>query len=316
MILANYAQQNRNCVREWGKAFTNPFSQFKPQVFCNYWTPDDTAIESDYSSFSHGYNTSAAWWQAKSSGGLASGYGTIGSGTISADALAVKLAEAALSGDGTLTAVGGLIVQLIASVAGDGTISSANLQAFLTAAANLTGSGSITANRTALGALIAALTGSGDADGSTVTATGALDADITVTGTGLTTANVGPAVWASIAAANNTPGTMGEKLNDAGSAANPWTEALPGAYVAGTAGYILGNIPASIAAVPDDVWAKVIEAGFTAEEIIKILLAVAAGDATGMQGPATVFKSQDGTTNRIEATQDGDTRVINTIDVT
>jgi hypothetical protein len=34
---------------------------------------------------------------------------------------------------------------------------------------------------------------------------------------------------------------MGEKLNDAGAASNPWTEALPGAYSEGTAGKIIGT---------------------------------------------------------------------------
>jgi hypothetical protein len=78
--------------------------------------------------------------------------------------------------------------------------------------------------------------------------------DIVVTGTGLTTANVGPAVWAAIAALNDIPGSMGEKLNDAGASANPWTEALPGAYVPGSAGYILGNL---LNDIPQSVWNEV-----------------------------------------------------------
>jgi hypothetical protein len=48
---------------------------------------------------------------------------------------------------------------------------------------------------------------------------------------------------------------MGEKLNDAGSAANPWTENLPGSYIPGQAGYIVGtNLDAAVSGVADDVW--------------------------------------------------------------
>lgn len=40
-------------------------------------------------------------------------------------------------------------------------------------------------------------------------------------------------VWSAIASENNIAGTMGEKLNDAGSASNPWTEVLTsGGYTA------------------------------------------------------------------------------------
>jgi len=41
------------------------------------------------------------------------------------------------------------------------------------------------------------------------------------------------AVWSAVASSNNGAGTMGEKLNDAGSASNPWTEVLTdGGYTA------------------------------------------------------------------------------------
>jgi hypothetical protein len=41
----------------------------------------------------------------------------------------------------------------------------------------------------------------------------------------LTPDAIATAVWAAVAAANNTAGTMGEKLNDAGGAADPWDDA-------------------------------------------------------------------------------------------
>ena len=166
----------------------------------------------------------SAWMMPQTAGALAARNTVSGTGGVSeADTWAVKLAQAALSGTGSLDAVGGLIVQLIADIAGSGGISEGDLKAFLQALADIGGSGEISdAQATGLGELVAALTGLGLVD-ATLTGIGELSADLVVTGTGLTTSNVGQAVWAAVAAANNAAGTMGEKLNDAGSASNPWT---------------------------------------------------------------------------------------------
>ena len=54
-------------------------------------------------------------------------------------------------------------------------------------------------------------------------------------------------VWQAQATAYNSPGTMGNKVNAAGGAADPWGLPLPGAYASGTAGYIIGvNIDTKI----------------------------------------------------------------------
>lgn len=250
MIKANYAQQNRNCVREWGMGFTNPLGAFKPGVFQAFFIPDGTGRP--LASFPHGYNTEAAWMLPITAGGLGSTRQIIGAGSISADALAVKLAQASLTGEGELTAVGSLIVQLVAALSGDGEVTAANLQAFLSAVASLTGSGEVTASATGVGALLSALTGSGDVD-LTPAAFGELNADLVVTGTGLTTANVGAAVWA-----------------------------------------------------------QVIEAGFTAEQVLRILAAVNAGSAIGLESGAPSFTGIDGTTERVAGTYNSGTRAITT----
>lgn len=75
-----------------------------------------------------------------------------------------------------------------------------------------------------------------------------------------------------MAAANNVTGTMGEKLNDAGSGSNPWTE--------------------------------VIESGFTAAEILRILAAVLAGKVSGAGLGTETFVGIDGTTDRVVSTVD------------
>ena len=93
-------------------------------------------------------------------------------------------------------------------------------------------------------------------------------------------------VWQAQAASYNTAGSMGEKLNDAGSGANPWTE--------------------------------VIESGYTAAEILRILAAVAGGKTTIDDlggGNATVqFIGLDGITVRIEGNMGGSERTLVTLD--
>lgn len=182
-------------------------------------------ITSELVSVPSGNRHPSAWIMPQQAGALAARNTVTGSGTVSnADRWAVKLAQAALTGSGELTAVGGLIVQLVAALTGSGAITAASLQAFLAAVANLTGSGGVTdADLEGFGALLAAILGEGGLDVSVLTGVGELDADLVVTGTGLTTGNVGSAVWGAIAAANNSAGTMGALLNG-GSAGGLTTE--------------------------------------------------------------------------------------------
>jgi len=52
---------------------------------------------------------------------------------------------------------------------------------------------------------------------------------------------VADAVWDEAASGHTTAGTTGKALTDAGSAGDPWSTSLPGAYGAGTAGYLVGT---------------------------------------------------------------------------
>lgn len=55
-------------------------------------------------------------------------------------------------------------------------------------------------------------------------------------------ASIADAVWDEALSAHLTAGSTGDALNDAGgSATDPWTTTLPGAYSSGTAGWIVGN---------------------------------------------------------------------------
>lgn len=60
-------------------------------------------------------------------------------------------------------------------------------------------------------------------------------------------AEIAAAVWDLTTTGHTTGGTFGAAMNAAGSAGDPWSTALPGAYSAGSAGYILGtNLNATV----------------------------------------------------------------------
>lgn len=100
----------------------------------------------------------------------------------------------------------------------------------------------------------------------------------------LTADQIAIAVWGANALSNDTVGSMGEKLNDAGGAANPWTE--------------------------------VIESGFTAAEILRLLAAVAAGDGESLNKGVAKFKSLDGLKDRVIANLANGNRDVTQLDVT
>jgi hypothetical protein len=60
-------------------------------------------------------------------------------------------------------------------------------------------------------------------------------------GSSLTAADIADAVWDEAITDHLTAGTTGNALNAAGSAGDPWSTPLPGAYGAGTAGKIIGD---------------------------------------------------------------------------
>jgi hypothetical protein len=93
--------------------------------------------------------------------------------------------------------------------------------------------------------------------------------------TELSPQSLADAVWEAEAAAHDNAGTMGEKMNGAGSAGNPWTE--------------------------------VIESGLSAADVLRIILSVQAGETT-FDGTLFKFKSQDGLIDRVSATMTGSER--------
>lgn len=218
-----------------------------------------------------GYRHPYCWVIPQTAGALASRNVIEGVGALTASGAMGVNGEAALTGTGSLSATGALIVSAVAALTGTGSLS-ANLVGVLDAVAALTGTGSLAGAMTAYGALSAALAGVGalSAPGYGI---GNMAADISPF-TELSPENLASAVWSAIAADNNDVGTMGEKLNDAGSGSNPWTE--------------------------------VIENSYTAAELLRIIAAALAGELSGAATTTITIKGVDGTTDRIIATVDSD----------
>lgn len=184
------------------------------------------------------YAAPYAWNLPPHSGGIGSNIGMQTTGTLTSSMAAGKALEAALTGSGTITsATVQLVVSMVANLEASGTITNAQAIAILQMTASLNGSGSVTATLRAIGHLIASITA--DASMSpTMNATANMEADITPF-TDLSPESLAASVWNTIAADYNASGTMGNKLNGAGSAGDPWTTDLTSYTTAGTAGALL-----------------------------------------------------------------------------
>lgn len=223
------------------------------------------------------------WVPAKTAGGLSSRNALLGSSSATASGALGLNAEASLTGSGDITsATAQLVISMVASLIGSGTVTAADLRGFLNGTANLTGSGSLSAAATALGWINSELVGSGVIS-ATANANGAMAATI-LSYSALTPEGIRDSIWNATASSYDTAGTMGEKVNASGSASNPWIE--------------------------------VIESGLTAAEILRLIAAAVQGSATGLEDGSPVFKSIDGTKDRITATYSGGTRNVTDRDAT
>jgi hypothetical protein len=174
--------------------------------------------------------------------------------------------------------------QLIVSASGSTSITF-NLAANLAGALSASGSTSFsfTVNNATLGAIVDAIGAAlvQFSNSATIRATGNLSGDITPF-TELSPQNLAAAVWSALSSAYNDPGTMGELLNNSGT----------------------------------DPLLEIVEGTLTVKDVLRLLLAVNAGDATGLEGGTMTFKAQDGTTTRVQASYTTGTRDVTTVNPT
>ncbi len=216
-------------------------------------------------------------------------------GDLAADLIPSYPMSVDMTGAGDLAATAALAIAMAVAMTGAGTLT-ATIEGRLNASVDMTGAGDLTATIQALGNMAVAMLGVGDLD-ATIAACGNMAVDIVVTGTGLTIENVANAVWDAVAADHLDAGSTGAALNAAGSAGDPWITPIPGAYGAGSAGKLLGDLLAAGAIDGQDM------AG-----ALRVTLAAFAGQSSGFAAGAgtRVIEAADGSKVRLTVTQDAD----------
>jgi len=223
MLLGNYNVFNKNPGRAIG-GVTDPTYFLKNSTAYNFYTGDHVVSgQTDKSSFSGGYLPPYSWTIAPKSGGLSSHRNTSVTFTRTASLVGGKPASGSTTITFTQTATGGLIV----SGSGSASITLSPTGTILSIAAG-SGSATITLSGTAL---IGALAGLSASSSITLSPTAVLKAigylsGLSTSETEFSAAALANAVWSAAASDYNTPGSMGEKVNDAGAAGNPWAALL------------------------------------------------------------------------------------------
>lgn len=162
---------------------------------------------------------------------------------------------------------------------------------------NMVGLSAIALDAVALGGLIAGGVG---------------NATITLTPTGAIVATIGAPGSATITiGATANPGALGWLVGDAG-------VDITGALVSYALGHMVGTTEEqglSVPGIANAVWNKIVDSGFSAQEVLRLLAAHAAGNASGLEGATTTFESLDGTKTRITGNVAAGVRTITDRDV-
>lgn len=238
MLLTNQSYINRT-LGKMHSGVTNHQARFRPEVMFNRFFLDDNtnSFSNQRDSFPTATQPPYSYVIAPKGSLLSSTTYINGSAEVTSAFSLGKTMTANLSGDGTITAVMSITSSMIAALAGSGTLS-ASITATLGLAASLAGSGDLTGALKLLIPLAASLSGTGTLAGD-MKGNLDLEAIIYVNQSEATVTQLVSGVWSALAADYNESGTMGQKLNGAGSAGDPWTTDLSGYNTAGTAGKVL-----------------------------------------------------------------------------
>ena len=274
MLLRNYSYITQLCGHNHSGT-TNPIQFIQPHVMRGYFGKaqiDDNIEQIKRDSFATGTNPPYTLMMGDK-GALLSSTTTInGVGEITSGLSSGINIESALTGTGTITdAQLSLITSLAASLSGSGAITAAALVGVVSLGASLSGTGSLTAGLNVIAYMNSVLAGT-----SSVTAglrgTLSLEANIYVNQSQETVDQIVDGVWNALTADYNAVGTMGEAMGNAGAGGDPWSTLLPGAYAAGTAGYIIGNnVAPTVNAIAIAVWDELQAGHITADTYGKIV---------------------------------------------
>lgn len=239
MLLTNYAIRSQGQTRSYGGSI-DPTVGLNLGRWNTFYVGDNNVVDvtNKTSQPAQGLRPPYSLVLAPKAGGM-SAYSGGTSSVSNAASIAGLFASATLAGIGIISdAAMGLTVEMVATLAGTGSLS-ASIIGNLQAVASLSGSSSVTAAQSALAGMLASLAGSGLISDAQQEALGEMAANIYVNQSEATVQQIVDAVWNALAAEYNLTGTMGEAMNGAGSAGNPWITDLSAYNTANTAGKIL-----------------------------------------------------------------------------
>lgn len=274
MLLGNYNQWNANVGREFA-GVTNRV--FKGSTCLSLFAPDIANAEISKAATPNGYYPPYSLVMPMVAGGLAAT--ATASGAFTASIAGGRNAEAVIECTAALTATMQLVVSAIATINASGALTG-TLSGKGNISAAFTGGATLTASLKAIANAVANITAGGTITG-TPTAIGSMEATIT-SETELSPSALAASLWNSLAASYNEAGTMGAKLNAAGS----------------------GGVDYD--ALKQAVWEHTVEGSLSAEEIIRIVLSAISGETQGIGTSTEKYKSLDGSIDRIEATFDAE----------
>lgn len=238
MLLGNYSLLNKNphkLVSSLGNLNTG--SYWQPSACRGLYTSEADGGRLQHANVPSGTQPPYVIMFAPKGGELSATTYVNGSGSVSANLLSGKFITADLAGVGTLEGSASLISSLLANLSGTGSLTG-DMKLTLAMAAELAGSGDLDGSMSLLIPLNATLMGIGSMTAN-LKGNADMQATIYVNQSEATTQQLVDAIWNAIASDYNTSGTMGNKLNGAGSAGDPWTTDLTSYTTAGTAGALM-----------------------------------------------------------------------------
>jgi len=271
MLIRNYSYINQICGHNHSGT-TNPLFFISPHTMRGYYGTsqyEDIQEQIKRDGFPTGTNIPYSIIMGDKGALLSATTLINGTGTITSGLSSGINIEADLDGSGTVSAANlSLIVSLTAGLTGSGTITTASLVGVVSLQASLAGTGSLAAGLSLISFMNSVLAGT-----SSVTAglrgTLSMSAAIYVNQSTATVRELVDGVWNALTADYNNAGSTGEALAAAGSAGDPWLTPLPGSYLPGTAGAIIGNMSSS--AIADAVWDELKGGHVTADTYGKII---------------------------------------------
>lgn len=314
MLLNNFSTINIGPGR-YSAGPTNLYLKFKPGSMYN-WFVGDHLVENSTIKDSFPTATSPPYsYVLGDAGSLLSsttflkGYSNLSSRLASGKAL-----NASIDGTGAMTTDLSLTVMMVCSILASSS-TDIGLKGRIEIASELAGAGDLEGSLSLISQIICDINGDSNLSAS-LTGIANMDAELYVNQSQASTVQIVRELWNAIATEFNTAGTMGAKLNSASSAGDPWGTTLPGAYSAGTAGYIVGtNLPEPAPTAAEILSSGDID-GYSLEETMKICLAALAGKLSGVPGSTITIKAADDSKTRITASVSGGNRTSITLDAT